>query len=92
MQKPPDQSVIMGKSRNPALNQSLSHGPPLGMNQSMMNSGANIPKTSAEEKAEKKRTAPRVRASGKYGVKNEKEANRKAKPNFARRKESMNEV
>jgi hypothetical protein len=33
-----------------------------------------------------------VRASGKYGTKNEKEANKKVRPNFAKRKESMNEI
>ena len=51
----------------------------------------NLPRTAPEEKP-KVRAAPRVRASGKYGAKNEKEANRTVKPNFAKRKESMNAI
>ena len=74
----------------------MSMGAP--MNSSVVNSNLksngtiiNLPRTQADEKP-KQRAAPRVRASGKYGAKNEKEANRPARPNFAKRKESMNAI
>ena len=72
------------KSRNHGgMNQSISMGAP-GINTSIMGSPSikpsgpviQLPRTQADDKP-KQRIGPRVRASGKYGAKNEKEANRK---------------